>query len=105
MISERLPTRSCKKLIRFTPAELAQVNARALAARQPVACFIRDASLGARKRVSTSAPIAAAIIHHVSRVATRLCALRDAAEAQGLTRAGEFRESVDELLNLIREID
>jgi hypothetical protein len=105
MVSERAPTRSCKKLIRFTPAELAQVNARALVARQPVACFIRDAALGARKRVATSAPVTAAIIHHLSRVATRLCTLRGSAEAHGLTGTGEFRESVDDLLNLIREID
>jgi len=105
MVSERPPTRSCKKLIRFTPAELAQVNARAVAARQPVACFIRDAALGARKRVTTSAPVTAAIIHQLSRVATRLCTLRDAAEANGLSGAGDFRASVDELVNLIREVD
>jgi len=104
-VIERRSTRSCKKLIRFTPAELTQVNARALAARQPVACYIRDAALGARKRVTTSAPITPAIIHHVSRVATRLCGLRDAAEAQSLAGAVEFRKSVDELLNLIRELD
>ena len=105
MTAERPPTRCCKKLIRFTPAELAQVNARAAAARQPVACYIRDAALGARKRISTSAPMTAAIIHRVSRVATRLCALRDIAETQQLPAAREFRESVDELLDLIREID
>ena len=81
------------------------MNARAAAARQPVACYIRDTALGGRKRVSTSAPMAAAVIHRLSRVATRLCALREVAEAQQLPAAREFRESVDEVLNLIREIE
>jgi hypothetical protein len=99
------PTRSCKKLIRFTQAELAQVNARALAARQPVACYIRDAALGARRRVTLSAPVAAAIVHHLSRVATRLCTLRDEAEANGLPGAADFHEAVAELLNVIQELD
>jgi hypothetical protein len=97
-------TRSCKKLIRFTPAELARVNERARAASQPVACYIRDASLGSKRRAAPTV-LGATVIHELARVATRLGRLRDAASALALPEAAEFGGALDELLGLIRQID
>jgi hypothetical protein len=103
--SGRQATRSCKKLIRFTPAELEVVNSRARAVGQPVACYIRDVSLGARKRAAASAPRNQEIIHQLSRVATRLCSLRNVATANGLAEAAEFGAAVDDLLEVIRGVE
>jgi hypothetical protein len=96
--------RSCKKLIRLTPAELARVNERARAAGQPVACFMRDAALGSRRKV-TSAVLGTTLIRELARVATRLGGLRDAASSLALPQAAAFAEALDELVDLIRRID
>ena len=96
--------RSCKKLIRFTPAELSRVNERARAAGQPVACYIRDVSLGARRKAS-SASLGGPVIHGLARVATRLRALRETAAQRALPEAAEFGAAVDDLLALIQRID
>lgn len=98
-------TRSCKKLIRFTPAELDQVTARAHAVGQPVACYIRDTSLGTRKRAVGATPTGQTIVHRLSQVATRLCTLRDLAAATGLPASADFGAAVDDLLDLIRNIE
>ena len=98
-------TRSCKKLIRFTPSELEQVNARARAAQQPVACYIRDVSLGARKRAVGSTPMSQMMVHRLSRVATRLCTLREIADRVGLAEAHEFGAALADVLDLIRDIE
>jgi hypothetical protein len=99
----RMP-RSCKKLIRFTPAELERVNERARALGQPVACYIREASLGARRK-ATPTPLSGPIICELARAATRLGSLRDAANARALPEASDFGAAVEELLDLIRRID
>jgi hypothetical protein len=96
--------RSCKKLIRFTSAELVRVNESARALGQPVACYIREASLGAKRR-PIPAVLSGAVIRDLARVATRLQVLRDGASAHGLPGAGDFAVAVDELLDLIRQID
>src|SRR5690348_10494416 len=98
--------RSCKKLIRFTPAELAVVNERARDASQPVACYIRDAAIGTRKRPRTrGASVGGDVIRHLSRVATRLCSLRDLAAQRQLPEASTFGSAVEDLLDVIRRID
>ena len=97
--------RSCKKLIRFAPAELATVNERARAAGQPVACYIRDAAIGVRKRAVSTVSLGGPMIRELSRVATRLCALRDTASERGLPEATDFGSAVEELLGLIRRIE
>lgn len=101
--SEKTP-RSCKKLIRFTPSELARVNERAQAAGQPVACYIRDASVGVKRKTS-SASFSGPIIHSLARVAMRLQSLRDTAEAKSLPEAGDFGDAVEDLLTLINRIE
>jgi len=45
------------------------------------------------------------MIRELSRVATRLCALRDAASERGLPEATDFGSAVEDLLGLIRRID
>ena len=102
--ADRSP-RSCKKLIRFTEEELATVNGRARDAGQPVACYIRDASLGARKRPARSPAMSSAVIVRLAGLATRLRSLKESATARGLPEATEFGVAVDELLSLIRQID
>jgi hypothetical protein len=98
-------TRSCNKLIRFSPTELDVVNERARAAGQPVACYIRDASLGSRKKMSSGYVVSADLIRGLARAATHLCLLRDAATTHSLPDAARFAMSVDELLELIRQLD
>ena len=101
----RRTTRSCKKLIRFTPSELERVNARARAVGQPVACYIREVSLGTRKRAAGATSTSQTIVHRLSQAATRLCALRDLAMATGLPASADFGKAVEELLDLIRNIE
>ena len=95
--------RSCKKLVRFTPGELARVNERARAAGQPVACYIRDVSVGARRKTG-SASLSGPIIHSLARVATRLQSLRETATARALPEAIDFGNAVDDLLALIDRV-
>lgn len=98
--------RSCTKLIRFTPAELAVVNARARDASQPVACYIRDAAIGTRKRMrSHGVGLGADLIRNLSRVATQLCSLRDVAAVRELPEVSTFGSVVEDVLDLIRRID
>ena len=97
-------TRSCRKLIRFTPAELSRVNERARAVGQPVACYIRDVAVGTRRKAS-SASLSGPVIHGLARVATRLRALRETAAQRALPEADEFGAAVDDLLALIQHID
>jgi hypothetical protein len=98
-------TRSCKKLIRFTPAELEQVNARARAIGQPVACYIREVSVGTRKRAATATATSQTMVHRLSQAATQLCTLRDLAAATGLPESADFGKAVEDLLDLIRNIE
>lgn len=95
--------RSCGKLIRFTPVELAQVKERARAAGQPVACYVRGAALGARRRAPRGIPCGA-VVHELARVATRLRALSDSAHARGLPEAGEIAGLIDDVLDIIRRV-
>lgn len=97
--------RTCKKLIRFSAAELQAVNERARVAGQPVACYIRDASLGSRRRLSCASVASADLVRGLARVATNLCRLRDDAAARELPYAERFEASVAELLELIRQLD
>ena len=98
------PPRCCKKLIRFTPSELVRVNERARAAGQPVACYIRDVAIGARRK-TPSASLSGPIIHNLARVATRLQSLRETATVRALPEAVDFGNAVDDLLALIGRIE
>ena len=97
-------SRCCKKLIRFTPSELARVNERARAAGQPVACYIRDVSVGTRRKTSSTS-LSGPIIHTLARVATRLQALRETATERALPEAVDFGNAADDLLALIDRVE
>ena len=96
--------RSCKKLIRFRPDELATVNDRARSLGQPVAVYIREASLGARRR-AIAGTLSAPVIRDLASVATRLRSLHETANALGLSEAEDFGKAVEEILDLIRRMD
>ncbi|MGH7618567.1 MAG: plasmid mobilization protein [Gemmatimonadaceae bacterium] len=102
---EKAPTerRECSKLIRFTSTELEIVSARAQACGRPVACYIRDVSIGGRPRAAASA-LSDAMIRELARVAVRLGELRDIATAQGLPQSSDFGAAVEDVVSLIRRI-
>src|SRR2546427_13218114 len=61
--------RSLAKLIRFTPSELERVVDQAQASGRPVACFIREASLGSRPRMKNGA-VGDTVVHQLARPGT-----------------------------------
>src|SRR5437868_5615227 len=75
--------RTCAKLIRFTPTEIEEVATRARVSGRPVACYIRDLSLGRRPK-GTNAVLSNSVIRSLARVATRLRALTIAAKERDL---------------------
>ena len=92
------------KLIRFSSSELDIVNDRARACGRPVACYIREVSLGGRPK-ATMPLLANAVIHDLGRIATRLCRLRDVASARALPEADEYAAAVNDVVDLIRRIE
>ena len=102
--SEKSQRRQYTKLIRFSADELKVVVDRARAAGRPVACFIRESSLGSTPR-ARRAQMSDALIRQLSRVGTRLSALSGAAKEQGFPHAAEFERAVEEVLDTIRQIE
>src|SRR2546427_8856319 len=96
--------RTIAKLIRFTPSELERIVDQAQASGRPVACFIREASLGSRPRMKNGT-VGDTVIHHLARLGTRLRALCRAAKEQNLPAAAEFDAALAELLDTIRQIE
>ena len=96
--------REFTKLIRFSSDELTVVVDRARASGRPVACFIRESSLGSAPRARRS-EMSDALIRHLSRLGTRLSALSEAAKEQDMPRAADFERAVEEVLEAIRQID
>ena len=92
------------KLIRFSEDELRAVSDRARACGRPVACYIREASLGAipRARRTHASDL---VIRRLTRVATRLASLADDAAAKELSGAADFRAAVEDVLDAIRQLD
>src|ERR1051325_7652596 len=64
MVAVNGERRSIAKLIRFTPSELGRVGDQAHASGRPVACFIREASLGSRPRMKNGT-VGDTVIHHL----------------------------------------
>src|SRR5207244_12334676 len=89
--------RSIAKLIRFTPSELERVVDQAQASGRPVACFIREASLGSRPRMKNGS-VGDTVVHQLARVGTRLRAIARAAREQDLPAAADFDAALPELL-------
>jgi hypothetical protein len=104
MVAVNGERRSIAKLIRFTPSELERVVDQAQASGRPVACFIREASLGSRPRMKNGT-VGDTVIHHLARLGTRLRALACTAKEQNLPAAAEFDAALAELLDTIRQID
>jgi hypothetical protein len=104
MVAVNGERRSIAKLIRFTPSELERVVDQAQASGRPVACFIREASLGSRPRMKNGT-VGDTIIHHLARLGTRLRALACTAREQNLPAAAEFDAALAELLDTIRQIE
>lgn len=96
--------RTCAKLIRFAPDELQLVIDRARSAGRPVACYIRESSLGRapRARRTTSND---AVIRTLGQLATRLSLLAAEAKNQHLAQAEEFEKAVSEVLDIVREAE
>lgn len=92
------------KLIRFTAAELARVRERARLAGRPMACYIREASLGPAPRVRRT-EFSDSVIRTLARLATSLTTLAQHARDQHLADAAHFEAAVDDVLALIRELD
>lgn len=97
-------SRSCKKLIRFRPDELTTVKDRARSLGQPVAVYIREASLGVRRRAVVRT-LSGPVIRDLAVVGTRLRSLHEIANALGLPEAADFGKAVEEVLDLIRRMD
>lgn len=96
--------RTSTKLIRFAPEELQLVINRARSARRPVACYIRESSLGPAPRARRAA-LGDAVIRTLGQLATRLSQLATEAKSQHLPQADKFQQSVSEVLDVIREIE
>ena len=96
--------RTCAKLIRFAPDELQLVIHRAGSAGRPVACYIRESSLGRAPRTRRTA-LSDALIRTLGQLATTLSLLATDAKNQHLARADEFEKAVSEVLDIIRGVE
>lgn len=101
---ERAERRTCLKLVRFRSGELATVVLRAAECRRPVACYIREAALGAALHARHT-PIKDALIRELSRLGNQLSVLGIEARARRLPTAPEFERSLQALLATIRSIE
>ena len=92
------------KLIRFRSDELAAVVERARAAGRPVACFVRESSIGSTPRARRS-EFTDVLIRHLARVGGHLDELSKVAREHDLPRAAEFEQALQKVLDVIRQID
>lgn len=100
MASER---RTAAKLIRYTPEELRLVADRARACGRPVACYVRECSLGAVPR-ARHARGDAEVVRSLARIGNVLTDLNRLAAAESRLRPVELNVALDELLAVIRRI-
>jgi hypothetical protein len=96
--------RQYTKLIRFSADELKVVVAHARAAGRPVACFVRESSIGSTPRARRS-ELSDVLIRHLAQISSRLTQLSKVAKEEDLPRAAEFEHAVQEVLDVIRQID
>ncbi len=96
--------RTIAKLIRFTPSELERIVDQAQSTGRPVACYIREASLGSRPRMKNGT-VGDTVIHHLARLGTRLRSLARTATEHNLPAAADFDAALAELLETIRQIE
>jgi hypothetical protein len=96
--------RNCARLIRFTPTELRLLIERAEAAGRPVACYVRESSLGPSPRTRRTA-LSDSIIRPLAKVATLLGQVSTIVEHQQLPHADELKVAIVEVLDLIRQLE
>lgn len=96
--------RTSTKLIRFSPDELELAINRARSAGRPVACYIRESSLGPAPRVRRTG-LSDAVIRTLGQLATRLSLLATEAKNHHLAKADEFQQAVSEVLDIVRDIE
>lgn len=102
--SQEVHRREYTKLIRFRADELDLVRERARAAGRPVACFVRESSIGSTPRARRS-DFNDVLIHQLARVGGHLNVLAKVAREHDMPRAAEFDQAVQEVLDVIRQID
>jgi hypothetical protein len=95
--------RSCPKLIRFTSDELDIVNARAEECHRPVACYIREASLGIAPRARAARDDL--LVRRLATLGNHLRALARTAAERQLPETSAFDAAVVELLDTISQLD
>lgn len=96
--------RTCVKLIRFRPGELAAVTLRATECGRPVACYIREAALGVALH-GRRTPVNDALVRELARVANEMAALGGRARDLQLPIASEFDRALEALLTTVRSIE
>ena len=96
--------RTRPKLVRYSPAELVTVTDRARVCGRPVACYIREASLGAVPR-ARHAHANDLVIRCLARAATQLTQLAREARERELPAAASFAAAVSDVLDAIRQLD
>lgn len=96
--------RSSARLVRFTSGELAAVALRATECGRPVACYIREAALGAALHARRT-PVSDALIRELARLGNELGAIGRKARDLQLPIASEFERALDVLLTTIRSIE
>lgn len=77
---------------------------RARAAGRPVACYMRESSLGPSPRARRT-DITDGLVRALAKVATRLTPLADVARKEQLAGAVEFETAISDLLAVIRDLD
>lgn len=96
--------RNCPKLIRFTYDELQVLLERAEAAGRPVACYVRESSLGSSPRARRTG-LSDSIIRPFAKIATLLGQLSTFAENHQIPHADELKSAVVQVLDLIRQLE
>ena len=96
--------RTCPKLVRLSPGELAIVSQRARECGRPVACYIREAALGAALHARRT-PLNDALIRELARLANQFGELGRAAQALDLPIAPEFERALAAVLAMIESIE
>jgi hypothetical protein len=96
--------RSHKFSVYVTPSELERLVDQARTSGKLLACYVREASLGARPR-KKNATARDTVVHYLARLGTRLRAVARTATETGHPNAADFDEALSELLETIRQIE
>ena len=95
--------RTVTKLVRLAPAEARRIERRALECGRPVACFLREAALGAAPRARRTAGVDP-VIADLAHLGTTLRRLRDGANAVASDGSSEaLRTTLDAVLGAVLE--